>query len=246
MVPEQRKCLLVCQDIEDGKYNVVVINPELLMGSKEVEVLWRKSKVTKRLLNFIFDEGHCISQWGKFRDEYRNVGLLRYLIPETVPFYAASATFPQSVLHDVSEVLRLRPGKTERIIRSNDRPEIGLMARGLVFPAKSFRDLAFLIPDNFKEADLPPPKFVIFFDNTKKAERAARYLRRRLPPSLQDHIKYFHSTMTTRYREDELGALKDSRTWGLCATDAFGMVCDCPMIETFTRSLVIRLGDGPT
>jgi hypothetical protein len=47
------------------------------------------------------------------------------------------------------------------------------MARSLVFPAKSFRDLAFLIPDNFKEGDPPPPKFLIFFDNTKEAERAA-------------------------------------------------------------------------
>jgi superfamily II DNA helicase RecQ len=196
------------------------------MGSKEVETLWRKPKVTGRLLNFIFDEGHCISHWGKFREEYRHVGLLRYLIPETIPFYAASATFPPSVLRDVSEVLHLRTGKTDRIIRSNDRPEIGLMARGLVFPAKGFRDLAFLIPDDFKEGDPRPPKFLIFFDNTKEAERATRYLRRRLPLSLQENIKYFHSTMTPHYREDELDALRDSRTWGLCATDAFGMVCD--------------------
>jgi superfamily II DNA/RNA helicase len=100
------------------------------------------------------------------------------------------------------------------------------MACGLVFPAKGFRDLAFIIPDNFKEGDLHPPKFLIFFDNTKKAERATKYLRHRLPLSLQENIKYFHSTMTTHYQEDELDALRDSRTWGLCATDSFGMVCD--------------------
>jgi superfamily II DNA/RNA helicase len=99
------------------------------------------------------------------------------------------------------------------------------MARSLVFPANSFRDLAFLIPDNFKEGDPPPPKFLIFFDNTKEAERAAKYLRCRLPLCLQENVKYFHSTMTPRYREDELDALRDSRTWGLCTTDAFGMVC---------------------
>ena len=239
-------CLHVFQDIEDGKYNVVIINPELLMGSREVETLWRKPKVTKRLLNFIFDQGHCITQWGKFRDEYRLVGLLRYLIPETIPFYAASATFHQSVLQDVSEVLHLRHGKTEHIIQSNDQPEIGLMARSLVFPAKSFRDLAFLIPDDFKEGDPPPPKFLIFFDNTKEAERAARYLRRCLPLSLQENIKYFHSTMTSHYRENELDALQDSCTWALCATDAFGMVrcLVTSVLESFTHSLII--GDGPS
>lgn len=200
-----------------------------------MEKLWRKQKVTERLLNFIFDEGHCISQWGKFRDEYRHVGVLRYLIPETIPFYAASATFPSSVLRDVSEVLHLRPGKTEHIIRSNDRPEICLMARGLVYPAKGFQDLAFLIPDNFKDGDPPPPKFLIFFDNTKEAERATKYLQRRLPQSLNEKIKYFHSTMTPHYREDELEALRDSRTWGLCATDAFGMVCDSPRHSKYYR-----------
>ena len=169
------------------------------MGSKEVERLWKKPMVTKRILNFIFDKGHCISQWGKFRDEYRLLGLLQYLIPEMIPFYAASATFPQSVLRDVSKVLHLRPGKTEHIIQSNNRPEIGLMARSLVFPANSFWDFAFIIPNNFKEEDTPPPKFLIFFNNTKEAERAAKYLQCHLPLSLQKNIQYFHSKMTPRY-----------------------------------------------
>ena len=243
----REKCLPICQDVEDGKYNVVIINPELLMGS-EVETLWRKPMVTGRLLNLIFDEGHCISQWGKFRDEYRHVGLLRYLIPKRIPFYTASATFPRSVLHDVHNVLHLRPGETEHILRSNDRPEISLMARGLVYPAKSFQDLAFLIPDSFKEGDPPPPKFLIFFDNTKEAERAARYLRRRLPQSLHENIKYFHSTMTPHYREDELDAMKGSHTWGLCATDAFGMVCDLygsRKLYHFCSPIIRLLGDGP-
>ncbi|KAF8152274.1 P-loop containing nucleoside triphosphate hydrolase protein [Crassisporium funariophilum] len=52
--------------IENGNYCVVVMNPEILMGSEEVDRLWKKTAVTKRLLNFIFDEGHCIAQWGKF------------------------------------------------------------------------------------------------------------------------------------------------------------------------------------
>jgi superfamily II DNA helicase RecQ len=115
------------QDIEDGNYNVVVINPELLMGN-EVTVLLMKPKVKKRILYFTFDEGHCISQWGKFRKEYLLMGDLRYLISEDIPFYIASATLPPAVLLDVIDILRLRPGKTEKILRSNDRPDIHLMA----------------------------------------------------------------------------------------------------------------------
>ena len=115
------------QDIEDGKYNVVVINPELLMGSDKVTVLLTKPKVKERILYFTFDEGHCISQWGNFRKEYLLMGDLRYLISEDIPFYVASATFPPPVLLDVIDILRLQPGKTEKILRSNDRPEIHLM-----------------------------------------------------------------------------------------------------------------------
>lgn len=194
------------------------------MGSDEVDKLWKKTKVTSRILNFIFDEGHCISQWGSFRKEYLHVGSLRHIISETIPFYVASATLPPSVLLDIIDILRLRTDKTEHIIRSNDRPEINLLVRALVFPANSFKDLAFLIPDRFLEGDLPPLKFIVFFDNTKETERAVAYLRKRLPESLHDKIKYFHSTMTSTYREEELAALRDSRTWGICATDAFGMV----------------------
>ena len=53
---------------------------------------WRqcgKKQVTKRILSFIFDEGHCIIQWNKFRKEYLRVGNLQYLIPEKIPFYVA-------------------------------------------------------------------------------------------------------------------------------------------------------------
>jgi superfamily II DNA helicase RecQ len=195
------------------------------MASEEVQKLWKKPKFTSRILNFIFDEGHCISQWGKFRKEYLHVGSLRYLISDAIPFYVASATLPASVLLDVVNILHLRSGNIEHIIRSNDRPDIHLMVRSLVFPANSFKDLAFLIPTGFKEDDLPLPKFIVFFDNTKEAERATKYLRTLLPDSLRDKIMYFHSMMTQFFRVDELEAMKNSETWGMCATDAFGMVC---------------------
>jgi superfamily II DNA helicase RecQ len=204
----------------------VVINPEILMLSDDIEKLWKKPRVTSRILNIIFDEGHCVSQWSTFPKEYLHLGSLRYLIPETIPFYVASATLPPSVLLDVINILRLRPNMTEHIIWSNDRPETYLAVQSLKYPTNSFRDLAFLISKNLQEgdSDLPPEKFLIFFDNTKEAERAVRFLRNLLPLSLHGKIKWFHSTMTQPYQEDELDALKGSEIWELCATDAFGMV----------------------
>jgi superfamily II DNA helicase RecQ len=194
------------------------------MGNPTIEGLWRKPKFTSRLLCFIFDEGHCISQWGSFRNEYLLLGNLRYLIPETIPFYIASATLPLEVLLDVTKILHLRPRETEHITCSNDRPNIHLVVREIKYSVSSYADLAFLIPDNFKQGDDPPDKFLVFFDNTKEAEAAIRYLRSRLPSSLWEKIKWFHSTMTPWYREEEFEAFKTSELWGLCVTDAFGMV----------------------
>ncbi|KII86188.1 hypothetical protein PLICRDRAFT_114870, partial [Plicaturopsis crispa FD-325 SS-3] len=220
------------KDIESGKYRVVVVNPEILMNDGgQFENLWKKKSFTSRLLYFVFDEGHCVSKWGSFRKEYLYLGSLRHLIPEIIPFYVASATLPAPVLLDVSEILRLRPDHTEHILRTNDRPNVHIMVRGLKFAANSFADLAFLIPDHFQDGDPPPEKFLIFFDNIKETEAAVRYLRSRLPRNLHNKIKWFHSVMTQDYRTDEYESLRAGDLWGLCVTDAFGMGLDLPDIR---------------
>lgn len=209
------------------------------MNTPHVDSLWKKPTFTKKILNFIFDEGHCISQWGSFRKEYTNIGALRYLIPESIPFYVPSATLPPAVLLDIAEVLRLRKEKTEYIICSNDRPEIHLAVRGLAFPANSFKDLAFLIPEGFKETDRLPQKFLIFFDNRIEAEKACLYLRSRLPLKLRNKIKWFHSLNTGEYRVEELESMKNGEVIGFCCTDSFGMVSPLPL----SKKMFLRVND---
>jgi superfamily II DNA helicase RecQ len=214
------------------------------MANPEVQDLWKKPKVTKRLLNFIFDEGQCISQWGSFRNEYLHLGLLRYLIPEAVPFYIPSATLPPAVISDIGEILHLRADSTERIMCSNDRPEIALVVRGLAFPANSFRDLAFIIPAGFQEGDPPPEKFLIFFNSKKEAEDASLYLQSRLPKVLRGKIKWFHAVNTPEYREEEVELLKNNETWGYCCTDSFGMVSNIFFLRIILTYL--RVWTSPT
>lgn len=146
------------------------------------------------------------------------------MIPHNIPFYVASATLPPHVLRDVTAILRLRPHNTERIITSNDRPNIHLVVRKMEHAISSYHDLAFLIPDHFKVGDPPPPKFLVFFDDTKCTEAAIKYLRKRLPPELRDKIKWFHSTMSNSFREEEFEKLRTGDNWGLAVTDVFGMV----------------------
>ncbi|EMD32167.1 hypothetical protein CERSUDRAFT_21294, partial [Gelatoporia subvermispora B] len=220
------------KDVESGKYQVVVINPELLMrDGGHCERLWKKSSFTSRLQYFVFDEGHCVSEWSSFREKYKHLGSLRYLIPHSVPFYVASATLPSPVLADVSDMLHLRSTRTDFILRSNDRPDIALSVRKMRFSASSYKDLDFLIPNNFKDGDPRPPKFLIFFNSIKESEAATRYLRSRLPEHMRNKVKYFHSIMSDAYCDDEFEALKTGKSFGLCVTDSFGMGLDLSDIE---------------
>ncbi|EMD35389.1 hypothetical protein CERSUDRAFT_21069, partial [Gelatoporia subvermispora B] len=220
------------KNIEAGMFQVVVINPEILMtDSGHCEKLWKKPSFVSRLLYFVFDEGHCMSEWSSFREQYKYLGSLRFLIPEVIPFYVASATLPTPILDDVTEVLHLRPRHTDHIFRSNNRPDIALCARKMRYSASSFKDLNFLIPKNFTDGDLPPPKFLIFFNSIKEAEATTRHLRSRLPEHLQHKVKYFHSLMSDKYRDDQLEAIKNGDIFGMCVTDSFGMGLDVSDIK---------------
>ncbi|KAL6298180.1 hypothetical protein BKA93DRAFT_744607, partial [Sparassis latifolia] len=137
-------------------HRVVVINPEIIMDdNSHCEKLWKKAAFTNRLLYMVFNEGHCIKEWSAFREKYKHVGSLCYLIPETVPFFVASATLPDPILQDVSDILQLRPGHTKHILCSNNRPDIALAVQKMQFAVSSFDDLNFLISEDFKNSDPP-------------------------------------------------------------------------------------------
>ncbi|KAJ3473564.1 hypothetical protein NLI96_g12939 [Meripilus lineatus] len=76
--------------IEDGKHQVVIVSPEQIMKpGGGFEKLFKKADFTSRIISVVFDEAHCITQWGSFRPEYRELSRLRYLIPK-IPFVLAS------------------------------------------------------------------------------------------------------------------------------------------------------------
>ena len=214
------------QAVEAGEHRVVVANPEIILQpGGRFEAPLKKPKFAARLLYIVFDEGHCVSDWSHFRAQYKDLGRLRFIIPETIPFYVASATLPTPILVDVMEILHLRSARTQYILRSNGRPDVHLAVRKMQYAASSYNDLNFVIPNNFAEGDPAPPKFLIFFDSSKEAEAAVRHLRNRLPEALRGKIKHFHSVMSPEYHSDEYEALRKGDLFGLCVTDSSGMVC---------------------
>jgi ATP-dependent DNA helicase RecQ len=185
--------------------------------------LWKDHQFTQRLISIAFDEGHCISKWASFRQDYREVSRLRYLVPNHIRYYVVSATFPNLVLGDTKDSLRIRDDQLYLMHRSNDRPNIDITVRQLAHPANSFLDLAFLVPEN-PPPGWKPPKFLIFFDDIAESIRAAKFLRSRLPLNQRSMIKWFNSDMSAKFREKECENLRLGHTWGLLCTDSFGMV----------------------
>ncbi|KAJ3559557.1 hypothetical protein NM688_g273 [Phlebia brevispora] len=231
------------QDIQDGKHRVIITSPEQLMKSGGgFERLFKDVTFRSRLISVVFDEAHCISQWGTFRPEYRQVHSLRYLLPD-VPFLVASATLPSQVFRDVVQVLELNRAKLLVIRRPTDRPNIHLAVKRIEHALHSFQDLAFLVPGlgGWPDGDHLPPKFVVFCDSITDSVNAARYLRSRLPPPLRNKIMWFHSEMTNTYKAEVLEKLKSGEIWGLCATDAFGMGIDLPDICLVIQWRVARV-----
>jgi superfamily II DNA helicase RecQ len=192
----------ITQDIELGRYHIVVINPETLMMSDELRVLWTKASFTKRILAFVFDEGHCITQWGKFRKHYLAVGIIRLLISDPVPFYVASATLPPPLLAETRKLLHMNPADTIKVLCSNNRPDIALMVRELVHPALSYQDLHFLIPYNWQEGMDVPKKFLVFFNDIQDAQGVKKSFHDHLLKVHHNKIVWFHSTMSQEYCED--------------------------------------------
>ena len=192
--------------------------------------LLRKTKFSSQLIAIIIDEVHCLKLWSSFRNDYQDLGRLRFILPDRVHFALVSATLPRPVLAPVLTHLGITSSELYALRLSNDRSNIALVVRKMQYPANSFRDLDFLVPgttvsDTSGESQRSRhKKFVIFFDSKAEATSAGSYLRRRLPVDERDKIIWFMSDMSAGFKEDGVDDLASGKLLGICATDSFGMV----------------------
>ncbi|KAJ3476844.1 hypothetical protein NLI96_g10880 [Meripilus lineatus] len=224
------------KDVESGKYRVVVINPEKALGSKSVfERIWRNPAFTSKIISVVWDEAHCITSWGSFREEYAEAGRLRDMLPRSIPYLVPSATLPEATCEEVMRILGMRKQDTSFIKRSNDRPNVYLTVRKIEHSLTSFKDLDFLIPKGWKPSD-PLPKFLVFFDDIKESIAAVKALRARLPKRYRRKIVWFNSNNTPKFREKVLEDFKGKGLYyGLCCTDSFGLGIDLADIEIIVQ-----------
>lgn len=188
--------------------------------------MYEGTKFSSRLKRVIYDKAHCISQWASFRAEFKLLGSLRWLVPDNTPSYLTSATLPGHILSDTLSKLGLQGSDRPKILhRSNDRRNIRLAVRPIKHTQTSYYDLAYLVPLKSTDAN-PLRKFLAYFNNRTEAEDAVKELWKRVDHCLRSRIVWFHSGMTERFKKRCIKRMADGELWGMCCTDAAGMVSE--------------------
>lgn len=207
-----------------GKYRVVFVCPELALKPRGrfEKNLWQNNAFVAQLSAVIWDEAHCVKAWSTFR-AYKSAGRLRDIIPQQIPYLVASATLPDHLREDVTRILQLRRQRTHVVHLPNDRPNVYLAVRKIRHALSSFKDLEFLIPNNWKPGQRIPT-FLVFFDSKSEGIAAAEVLRNRLPLEYRERVVWFNADGTSRFRETATKLLDEGKLFGLMCTDSFGMV----------------------
>ena len=95
-------------------------------------------------------------------------------------------------------------------------------------PLNSYFDLAFLVPLGLAllpQSDLLPLRqFLVYFNSRAETINGARFLRQHLGPTLCHNIVWFHSGMSDEFRREVISEYEQGLIWGICCTDACGMV----------------------
>ena len=104
----------IIQFLKMNKIDALIISPERLADSEFVELLIRE--ITMKIILFVVDEAHCISDWGHdFRPDYRRIVDLIQCLPPNIPILATTATANNRVIKDIKEQL----GESLSVIRGS-------------------------------------------------------------------------------------------------------------------------------
>jgi superfamily II DNA helicase RecQ len=214
------------QAIVEGKYQVVIVSPEIVISTAFRNAVLSKAPFYSKLRAVCIDEAHCISIWGgtSFRPEYAELGLLRGRFPSSIPFLISSATLPDHVLDDICGKMRLSKTAT-KVSFSNARPNVALSVRSMQYPEESKADLRFLIPPHATKPD-DIDITLVYCNRRLTTEDVCDSLRRWAEDEgiAASCIAFYHAKIGDKRKHQLEEMLRRGEIRILVCTDAVGMV----------------------
>jgi len=214
------------QDICTGKWQIVVISPEMMLSKRFITNVLRNSEMRERILSVVVDEAHVVSHWGSgFRKKYGTLGILRALLPKDTPMVAMSATLPSRVRRDVINKLQFDESNYTYLNLGNDRPNVSLVVRAIQNPINTFSDLDFLIPSTAHGPNDVEKAFV-YSDNITVGSDMMEHLYEISPDGFREAgiIRTYSSAFSKKYRQEVMKLFKAGHVRILICTDVAGMV----------------------
>lgn len=236
----------IYRKLRSGEIALLYITPERFRVKSFMNVLFQRMEMDGGLEYVIFDEAHCISQWGQeFRPDYRNAVLTCIELRKQFDFMFAlfSATVTTQVESDIRSFLPdiQRLGQTAEDYNPI-RQHIGI-SFALTEHEDEARvgEIVQFIED--KQIDFSLSCMIVFCRTHRQCEETADALSelalRSSPGSILnkciDKIGFYHAGLDADLRNDVYEQFKRKEgvdpLYILCATKAFGMGMDIPNVH---------------
>lgn len=236
----------IYRKVNSGELALLYITPERFRSRAFLNALSTRMMHDKGLEYMIFDEAHCISQWGmEFRPEYLNVIEKCKEFSQTysggICIAMFSATVTDMIYNQINEsvpVKRLGQNNDKKIYNPI-RSHIGMTFQPVAHDMES-RIKAIVSYVKEKRIKFQYSRMLVFCKTRNQCEELAATL-----PSLlvkegvlqerdaSDRVGYFHAGLDSDDRDDAYQRFKseDDPIYILCSTKAFGMGMDIPNIH---------------
>lgn len=246
MMPEVRQ---IYSRIRSGELALLYVTPERFRVRSFMNVLYQRFEADGGLEYIVFDEAHCVSQWGQdFRPDYRNAikKSLKLKHAFDIMITLFSATVTTQVSEDFAKCFRDEGFEPPKLLGETDsnpvRSHISINFKQTKHETLArIEEIVHYIESNHINFD--KSCMLIFCRTTRQCEEMSDALSEAslyaqpdtVLSKCTDRIGYYHAGLDSERRNDVYEQYKRKQgvepIYILCATKAFGMGMDIPNVH---------------